>query len=64
MRTIKPAFAQWFTTLERQIDRLAAIETTHIQPIHADLHLGQVVAWDDGLAIIDFDGPPGRFAEC
>jgi maltokinase len=41
----------------------AAIETvpadgTPLQPIHGDLHIGQLVAWRDGLAVIDFDGPP------
>jgi maltokinase len=29
-----------------------------LQLVHGDLHLGQVVAWRDGLALIDFDGAP------
>jgi maltokinase len=28
------------------------------QPIHGDLHVGQVLRWRDGYAIIDFDGNP------
>lgn len=29
-----------------------------IQPIHGDLHVGQVLEWDGGFAVIDFDGNP------
>jgi maltokinase len=29
-----------------------------IQPIHGDLHVGQVLEWSGGLAVIDFDGNP------
>jgi maltokinase len=29
-----------------------------LQPVHGDLHVGQVLAWDGGLAVIDFDGNP------
>ncbi|MGI8335313.1 hypothetical protein ACRYCC_35645 [Actinomadura scrupuli] len=28
------------------------------QPIHGDLHVGQVLRWRDGYAVIDFDGNP------
>ena len=31
---------------------------TPVQPIHGDLHVGQVLECRDGLAIIDFDGNP------
>ena len=31
---------------------------TAIQPIHGDLHVGQVLEWPGGQAIIDFDGNP------
>ncbi len=35
------------------------VETgTPVQPIHGDLHVGQVLEWSGGLAIIDFDGNP------
>jgi maltokinase len=29
-----------------------------IQPVHGDLHVGQVLEWSGGLALIDFDGNP------
>lgn len=32
-------------------------ETTTI-PVHGDLHIGQVLRWDDGFAVADFDGNP------
>ena len=28
------------------------------QPVHGDLHVGQVLEWSGGLAVIDFDGNP------
>ena len=37
---------------------LATETGTPVQPIHGDLHVGQVLEWRDGLAIIDFDGNP------
>lgn len=37
---------------------LTAENGTPVQPIHGDLHVGQVLEWRDGLAIIDFDGNP------
>jgi maltokinase len=29
-----------------------------LQPVHGDLHVGQVLEWLGGLAVIDFDGNP------
>jgi maltokinase len=29
-----------------------------VQPVHGDLHVGQVLEWAGGLAVIDFDGNP------
>ena len=29
-----------------------------MQHIHGDLHVGQILRWKDGLAIVDFDGNP------
>jgi maltokinase len=29
-----------------------------VQPIHGDLHVGQILEWSGGLAVIDFDGNP------
>lgn len=37
---------------------LATDAGTPIQPVHGDLHVGQVLEWRNGLAIIDFDGNP------
>jgi maltokinase len=31
---------------------------TAIQRLHGDLHVGQVLRWDGGYAVIDFDGNP------
>lgn len=40
------------------IDALLEIEATPIQPIHGDLHVGQVLRWPGGYAVNDFDGNP------
>jgi maltokinase len=45
-------------TLRAQAGRLGSIDRTAVQVIHGDYHLGQVIAWAGGLAVIDFDGPP------
>jgi maltokinase len=31
---------------------------TAVQPVHGDLHVGQVLRWDGGLAVVDLDGNP------
>lgn len=41
------------------VDGLGQVGDALCIPIHGDLHIGQLVAWAGGLAVIDFDGPPG-----
>jgi maltokinase len=41
--------------LRTQIESLSSVGTTIIQPIHGDLHVGQVLRSDRGLAVIDLD---------
>lgn len=44
-----------------RISRFEAVATTPlVMRIHADLHLGQILAADDGYRIIDFEGEPVR----
>jgi maltokinase len=45
-------------SLRRDIGALAAIRTSTTQPVHGDLHVGQVLRWVGGLAVVDFDGAP------
>jgi maltokinase len=45
--------------LAESIDSLLSItDSVLIQRIHADLHVGQILRWPGGLAVIDFDGNP------
>jgi maltokinase len=37
---------------------LRNIEATPVQPVHGDLHVGQVLRWEGGYAVNDFDGNP------
>lgn len=40
------------------IEELERVEHALLTRIHGDFHVGQVLAWDGGLAVIDFDGNP------
>ena len=40
------------------IDRMVTGRPVATRPVHGDLHVGQVLAWPGGLAVIDFDGNP------
>ena len=40
------------------IDRLTVNREAATQPVHGDLHVGQILEWPGGLAVIDFDGNP------
>jgi predicted trehalose synthase len=44
--------------MRRAIDSMSAAGGVPIQPIHGDFHVGQVLEWSGGLAVIDFDGNP------
>jgi maltokinase len=37
---------------------IAAIGATPTMRIHGDLHVGQILSWEGGLAVSDFDGNP------
>ncbi|HEV8488260.1 MAG TPA: hypothetical protein VGQ58_00560 [Candidatus Limnocylindrales bacterium] len=44
--------------IRRDLEALPTDRPTRIQPVHGDLHVGQVLEWSGGLAVIDFDGNP------
>ena len=44
--------------MRADIDSLPADRAVPIQPVHGDLHVGQILEWPGGLAVIDFDGNP------
>jgi maltokinase len=52
------ALAAWTPALEARLAGLDPVDATAIQPIHGDLHVGQLPRWRDGVAVIDFDGNP------
>jgi maltokinase len=51
LETIGPA-------MRADLDALRGASPTPVQPVHGDLHVGQVLEWAGGLAVIDFDGNP------
>ena len=40
------------------LESLPTDRAVAVQPVHGDFHVGQVLEWAGGLAIIDFDGNP------
>jgi maltokinase len=44
--------------MRRAIDSLPLHDEVRLQPTHGDFHVGQVLEWSGGLAVIDFDGNP------
>jgi maltokinase len=44
--------------LAAALDPIATAAGTPVQYLHGDLHVGQVLRWSGGLAVIDFDGNP------
>jgi len=40
------------------LESIPNAEPIPIQPVHGDLHVGQILEWPGGLAVIDFDGNP------
>jgi len=40
------------------LDRLIVNREVATQPVHGDLHVGQILEWSGGLSVIDFDGNP------
>jgi maltokinase len=46
------------TGIRRAFASFATVASTPVTPIHGDLHVGQLLPWRDGFAVIDFDGNP------
>lgn len=44
--------------LRAELAPLASAAATPLIRIHGDLHVGQILRWRDGYAVIDFDGNP------
>ena len=48
----------WAPAMRRALGALASLEHVQVQPVHGDFHVGQVLEWSGGFAVIDFDGNP------
>lgn len=46
------------TTLRADLTSPADVTGTPLIRVHGDLHVGQILRWESGLAVIDFDGNP------
>jgi maltokinase len=44
--------------MRRALDLLPMDGAIQVQPTHGDFHVGQILEWSGGLAVIDFDGNP------
>ncbi|MCD0449616.1 hypothetical protein LO762_10495 [Actinocorallia sp. API 0066] len=50
--------SSWTSRLRAAFEPLASPGETVLMRVHGDLHVGQVLRWRDGHAVIDFDGNP------
>lgn len=48
----------WAPAMREALDRIATADVVRLQTVHGDLHVGQVLEWSGGMAVIDFDGNP------
>jgi maltokinase len=55
--TADPDLDVWAPAMRAVIESPGA-SSAATQPVHGDLHVGQVLEWSGGLAVIDFDGNP------
>ncbi len=56
-----PELAPYATGLRHAYDAIAQRhEPVHVQRIHGDYHLGQVLRTQDGWVLLDFEGEPAR----
>jgi maltokinase len=56
--TVDPELEGWTLAMRSAIEALPRGGDAAMQPVHGDLHVGQVLEWAGGLALIDFDGNP------
>jgi maltokinase len=55
--TDDPQLTSWAPAIRALLDGVAS-RSAPIQPVHGDLHVGQVLEWPGGHVVIDFDGNP------
>jgi maltokinase len=55
---VAEALAERRQAMAGTLEELLEVDSTLVQPVHADLHVGQVLRWRGGLAMVDFDGNP------
>jgi maltokinase len=44
--------------IRRSLADVTAVTATPVTVIHGDLHVGQLLPWRDGFAVVDFEGNP------
>jgi len=49
--------------IRRSLAAATAVTATPVTVIHGDLHVGQLLPWRDGFAVIDFEGNPLQRAD-
>ncbi|MBO3746630.1 hypothetical protein J5X84_11185 [Streptosporangiaceae bacterium NEAU-GS5] len=54
----EPWLTEHADVLRHELDALHVPAGTRALRIHGDLHVGQVLRWRDGYAVVDFDGNP------
>jgi maltokinase len=62
-RATEPSLEPLVSAMRRVLDELPSDRLIAIQPVHGDLHVGQVLGWPGGFSVIDFDGNPAIGSE-
>lgn len=55
---LRSALAPWLDRMNTAVSTIADAREITVIPVHGDLHAGQLLRWNEGVAVSDFDGNP------
>ncbi len=58
VETVRPRLRGLAPRIREAFEAFGEVDETPVMRIHGDLHVGQVLRWEEGYAVSDFDGNP------